>query len=134
MDPPPSRPSDELAPDPYRALLYRRVLGGDPACAQLWFDPRVLERYRQQSGARVIRTNTAGRVSGPGGWSLDFGIADQDRVIHASAGDLGQRLPPSERQHWLDHALSLPLSRNFITMRLGSGGCIDDGELRDWFG
>lgn len=117
---------------PQRATLYQKVLGGDYGAAQIWFDQQVLDRYRSQNGSRVIRTNTAGRVRATAGWALDFGIADQDRLIHATAADLAQRLPASERGHWLDHLISPAASRNFLTMRLGAGGCIDDGELRPW--
>ncbi|MBI4494942.1 MAG: hypothetical protein HY690_19385 [Chloroflexi bacterium] len=121
----------EQVHDPQRMVLYLRVLGGDLGAAQLWFDQRVLDRYRAQPGFRVMRTNTAGRVRAPAGWSLDFGIAADDRLIHASAADLAQRLPPSERQHWLSYLATLPLSRNFLTMRLSGGvSCIDDGEVR----
>jgi hypothetical protein len=120
------------AADPQRAALYLRVLGGDLGLAQIWFDQHVLDRYRGQSGWRVIRTNSAGRVRSPAGWSLDFGIADKDRLIHASAADVSERLPGTERQHWAQHAVTPPVSRNFLTMRLVAGSCIDDGEVRDW--
>jgi hypothetical protein len=122
------------APEPQRAALYLKVLGGDYGAAQLWFDQSVLDRYRAQAGARVIRTNTAGRVQAAAGWALDFGIADQDRLIHATAADLAQRLPASERGHWIDHLVSPSTSRNFLTMRLGAGSCIDDGDVRPWHG
>ena len=108
------------------------MLGGDLGAAQIWFDQRVLDRYRGQQGFRVMRTNTAGRVRSPAGWTIDFGIADEDQLIHASAADLAQRLPPPERQHWVEYVATLPLSRNFVTMRLGAHSCVDDGELRDW--
>ena len=118
---------------PQRAVLYQNVLGGDLGAAQLWFDQRVLDRYRGQAGFRVIRTDTAGRVRAPAGWSLDFGIADDDRLIHASLAELAQRLPPPERQHWVAHLVTPPVSRVFLTMRLSGGvTCIDDGEIRDW--
>jgi hypothetical protein len=120
---------------PQRAVLYLRVLGGDSGASQIWFDQRVLDRYRGREGFRVIRTDTAGRVRAPAGWSLDFGISDGDRLIHASAADLAQRVPGSERQHWIGYLVTLPVSRTFLTMRLGgAGSCIDDGELRDWPG
>lgn len=119
-------------PEAQTVALYVRVLGGDLGATQLWFDQHVLDRYREQTGGRVIRTDTAGRVSSPAGWSLDFGIADGDRVIHASAADLGQRLPAGERQHWASHLVTPPVSRNFVTMRLGGAACIDDGDLRRW--
>src|ERR687886_2306725 len=89
--------------DPQRAALYLRVLGGDLGAAQLWFDQRVLDRYRAQPGWRVMRTNTVGRVRSPDGWSLDFGIADGDRLVHASASDLGQRLPATQPRHLAQH-------------------------------
>jgi hypothetical protein len=118
--------------DPQRAALYLRVLGGSLGAAQLWFDQRVLDRYRALPGWRVMRTNTVGRVRSPDSWSLDFGIADGDHVIHSSADELTQRLPTGERQHWAQHIVTPPVSRTFLTMRLAPGSCIDDGELRDF--
>jgi hypothetical protein len=127
-------PSQESATQPQVALLYRRVLGGDTGLAQVWFSSGVLDRYRSQSGYRVLRTNSAGRIRAPGGWTLDFGIADDDRLIHVSAADLAQRLPPAERQHWLGAIFAPPVSGTFLVMRLGTGHCIDDGEVREWPG
>jgi hypothetical protein len=118
--------------DPQRTALYLRVLGGDLGAAQVWFAQHVLDRYRAQPGWRVMRTNTVGRVKSPDGWSLDFGIADGDQVIHASTADLTQRLPASERAHWAQHVVTPEVSRTFITMRLAPGSCIDDGDLRDF--
>ena len=118
--------------DPQRAALYLRVLGGDLGQAQLWFDRAVLERYRALPGWRVMRTDTVGRLQSPEGWSLDFGIAQGDQLLHASAVDLNQRLPATERQHWAQHSVTPEVSRTFLTMRLAPGSCIDDGELRDF--
>ena len=118
--------------DPQRAALYLRVLGGDFGAAQVWFDQRVLDRYRALDGWRVMRTNTVGRLRAPEGWSLDFGIADGDELLHTSASEIAQRLPAGERQHWAQHVATPAVSRNFVTMRLAPGSCIDDGELRDW--
>ena len=118
--------------DPQRVALYLRVVGGDFGTAQLWFDQRVLDRYRAQPGWRVMRTNTVGRVRSPEGWSLDFGIADGDALVHTSASELSQRLPATERQHWAQHLVTPEVSRNFLTMRLAPGSCIDDGDLRDF--
>jgi hypothetical protein len=118
--------------DPQRVALYLRVLGGDLGAAQVWFDQRVLDRYRALSGWRVMRTNTVGRVKSPEGWSLDFGIAEGDGIVHTSLVDLGQRLPVGERQHWSQHLITPAVSRAFLTMRLAPGSCIDDGDLRDW--
>ncbi len=118
--------------DAQRAALYLRVLGGDLGQAQLWFDRAVLDRYRALPGWRVMRTNTVGRVRSPEGWSLDFGIAEGERLIHTSAAELSQRLPTTERQHWAQHTVTPAVSRTFLTMRLAPGSCIDDGELRDF--
>ena len=114
------------------SALILRVLGGDFGAAHLWFDQRVLDRYRAQAGWRVMRTNTVGRIKSAEGWALDFGIADGDRLIHTSASELSQRLPAPERQHWAQHVITPVASRNFLTMRLAPGSCIDDGDLRDW--
>jgi hypothetical protein len=118
--------------DPLRAALFLRVLNGDLGAAHLWFDQRVLDVYRHKPGWRVMRTNTVGRVRSPEGWSLDFGIAEGDNLIHSSITDLTQRLPAAERQHWAQHVVTPNVSRNFVTMRLAPGSCIDDGDLRDW--
>jgi hypothetical protein len=121
---------DEFAPQ--RMLLYRRVLAGELGLAPVWFDVSVLDRYWELPGHRVIRSNSAGRVQAPAGWSLDFGIAADDQILHTTIDDLTQRLPESERAHWLGHLASLPLSGVFLTMRLVKGTCIDDGEIRRW--
>jgi hypothetical protein len=118
--------------DPQRAALVVRVLGGDLAALQIWFDQRVLDRYRELSGWRVMRTNTVGRLRSPEGWSLDFGIGEGEAVVHTSVAELSQRLPASERQHWAQHVVTPPVSRNFLMMRMAPGSCIDDGDLRDW--
>ena len=118
--------------DPQRVALYLRVFGGDLGAAQLWFDQHVLDRYRALSGWRVMRTNSVGRVQAPGGWSLDFGVVDGDELLHTSAAELSQRLPANERQHWAQHLVTPGVSRNFVTMRLAPGSCIDDGDLHDW--
>lgn len=118
--------------DPQLAALYVRVLGGDFGAAQLWFDQRVLDRYRAMPGWRVMRTNTVGRVRSPEGWQLDFGIADDDQMVHISVADLAQRLPASERAHWSQHLAAQPVSRNYLTIRMAPGSCFDDGDLRDF--
>ena len=118
--------------DPQRVALYLRVLGGDLGIAQLWFDQRVLDRYRVLAGWRVMRTNSVGRVRSADGWQLDFGIADDDRLVHTSQVDLTQRLPASERSHWAQHLVTPAVSRTYLTMQLAPGSCIDDGDLRDF--
>jgi hypothetical protein len=79
-----------------------------------------------------MRTNSVGRLRSPEGWSLDFGIPPDETLIHTTLAELSQRLPASEREHWLQHVVLPAVSRNFVTMRLAPGSCIDDGDLRDW--
>lgn len=125
-------PARRVAEGAYVAELYKRVLGGEYAQAQVWFDQHVLDRYREQEGARVIRTNSAGRVRAPAGWSLDFGISGDDRLIHAPVSDVGQRVPEGERGHWLQHLVMPATSETFVLMRLFGAACMDDGDLRGW--
>lgn len=114
-------------------VLYRRALmNRDPALVQLTFDQAVLDRYRSDASYRVMRTNSAGRVARTGGWSLDFGIGEDDGVIHASWQALTERLPDSERDHWAGCASGPHLSHNFVRMQLSPGSCFDDGDLRSW--
>ena len=118
-------------------LLHARLLGGASQLAQLWFDAAVLEKYRG-AGGRVLRTNTMGRLK-LASWSLDFGIVDQDEaarrsgaVIHVSLGEAQTRIPDGERGHWAAHAITPPLSANYVAVQLTHGTCVDDGDLRDW--
>ena len=85
---------------------------------------------RWPAGASCAPTRV-GRLKSPEGWQLDFGIADADGLLHASVTDLAQRLPAAEREHWAQHLVTPAISRNFLTMRLVPGSCIDDGDLRD---
>lgn len=125
-------PPGAPAANPQLALLYGRILAGDVGLTQVWFHAAVLDKYRAQAGVRVLRSNSAGRVRTQGGWNLDFGIADDDKLIHASAADLAQRLPAAERKHWLGYVFAPPVSGTFLVMRLGAGHCMDDGDIRDW--
>jgi len=120
-------------PDPYVLLLYRRVLTGpSPLLAQISFDVAVLERYLGRPGVTLKRSDSMGRLQKQGGWSLDFGIAPDGTAIHLSLGDLLERLPPEEREHWVEHVAAPPLSQTYLKARLSPGACIDDGEVRDW--
>ena len=118
----------------YRILLRRAMANEDFSNVQLHFESAVLDRYRGAPGFSVIRTDTVGRVRKQGGWNLDFGIAGDDTLIHASAADLAQRLPPGERRHWLGYIMAPPTSGVFLVMRIGAGHCMDDGDTRDWPG
>jgi hypothetical protein len=115
-------------------VIYRRALPqGDPALLQLAFEAAVLDRYRGDAAYQVMRTNSAGRVRKQGGWSLDFGIAADDRFVHASWRSLTEQLPEAERDHWAAHAtVATALSDNFLRMQLSPMSCFDDGDLRNW--
>lgn len=98
----------------------------------LFFRASVLDRYRGREGFAVQRTDTAGRVRQAGGFSLDFGIAPGEALIHAPASEVAARLPESEREHWLAHLELLPHSRHFVRMRMNPASCFEDGEIRPW--
>ena len=115
-------------------VVYRRALtAGDPSLVQLSFDMALLDRYRQQRNFQIIRTNTAGRIRKEGGWSVDVGIAPDERTIHASWQMLAYAVPEDERGHWAQHAVQPSgYSDNFLRMQFSPGSCFDDGELRTW--
>jgi hypothetical protein len=115
----------------YRVLVRRALVAENPATLQLHFESGVLARYRDALGYRLIRTDTVGRVSKEGDWSLDFGITPDEALLHASYADLS-RLPEAEREHWASFATLLPASRMFLQMRLAPAACHDDGEVRPW--
>jgi hypothetical protein len=119
------------APSPYTMLAYRRALASrDSALVQLSFDPAVLDKYRSSTAFTLIRSDTAGRISKQGAWTLDVGIADA--TVHASLADILNNLPDEEREHWAMHVVTLALSEKFLQMRLSPGSCIDDGEPQPW--
>lgn len=115
-------------------LIARRSLAkGDPALVQLWFDAAVIDRYRGQPDFQVIRTESAGRVRKQGGWSIDVGIAPDERTVHASWQALAHALPEDEREHWAAYAAPASgISDNFLRMQLSPGSCFDDGDVRTW--
>ena len=115
----------------YRIGVRRALVSGDASSLQLFFEVAVLEKYRGVSGVSIVRTDTVGRVRKQGGWSVDFGIAPEEDMIHVPAASLFN-LPEAEREHWASHAVTLPASRMFLSMRLTPGSCFDDGELRQW--
>jgi len=118
--------------NPWAGILYSRALtAGDPSLVQIRFHAALLDRYRQR-GMEIKRTDTVGRIRKPGGWSLDFGIGPGELTIHCSFGDLVQKVPREELQHWAAHVAQSDLSESFCKMRLHPGTCIDDGPLRDW--
>lgn len=118
-----------------QAILRRVLQSGDGRALHLRFRAEVLDKYREHPSARLIRTATVGRISIPGSWSLDVGIAEDPGapvILHATLGDLLDRLPEHERDHWVEHLVPAPASVNFLQMRMAAGACIDDGEPRPW--
>jgi len=99
----------------------------------LCFDMAVLERYREGGRVSLMRTRNAGLLQSREGWRLDFGIVDEEALIHASAADVFS-LPQAERVHFAAHLRFPPLNERFLEMRLGGAGCIDDGEIESWDG
>ena len=114
-----------------RVVARRAFAGGDPSNLPLHFDVAVLDRYRGAGGFALHRTDTVGRLKKEGGWTMDFGIAPDETLIHASVGDV-LRLPDAEREHWSAFVVSPPVSRMFLQMRLAPGSCFDDGDFRPW--
>src|SRR3954466_2120792 len=88
----------------YRVAVRRALAAGDASGLQLHFDVAVLQRYIGAAGFSTIRTNTVGRVRKEGGWALDFGIAPDEKALHAVFGDIAS-LPEDERLHWASCAL-----------------------------
>jgi hypothetical protein len=115
----------------YRVALRRALAAEDPSQIELHFDVAVLDRYLEGAGFSIIRTDTVGRVRKQGGWSLDFGVAPDEDMVHVTYAQL-LTLPEAEREHFAGHARLLPASRMFIQMRIAPGACFDDGEVRPW--
>ncbi len=120
--------------DPRTAALafayYRRLLAGDEVGrGHLHFQVAVLDRYLE-AATSVMRSDTVGRVKAPS-WSLDFGLAPGEGLLHAVTADLA-RLPEAERDHWLHHLWATQFSANYLAMLLHPGSCIEDGDTRVW--
>jgi hypothetical protein len=99
-----------------------------PELAQLVFRVAVLDKYLE-NGTPIQRTETVGRVKAAN-WSLDFGIAPDEKTVHTSVSLLS-RVPESERAHWLSHSDESNFSLNFLKMQSGHS-CVDDGGFRAW--
>lgn len=118
-----------------QVLLRRALASGDGLSLPLRFSADVVAKYRSIEGAQVIRTRTVGRVAIRGRWSLDMGIVDDapgGPEVQVTVGDLVQRLPERERDHWIAHLVAEPASENFLQMKMATNACIDDGETADW--
>ena len=111
------------------AATFTKKVFADAGLAQVVFRAQVLDAYLEK-GVKVSRTRSVGRVKAAS-WSLDFGIAPDEQTIHVAAQTLAQKLPESERAHWLQFADASHFSENFLKMQ-ASHACIDDGDLRAW--
>ena len=101
-----------------------------PELAQISFEVAVLDKYLGQSDTKVSRTRTVGRVKAAT-WAVDFGVAPDERTLHVTLGQLIQKLPEKEQDHWFSHVDDKRFSENYLKMQ-GSHACIDDGNLRAW--
>ncbi len=109
---------------------FTKKVVASPDLAQITFDAAVLDAYLAKPDTKVSRTRTVGRVKAPT-WTLDFGIAPDEKTIHVTLSNLIQKLPEKERDHWFSHADTSRFSENFLKMQ-SSHACIDDGNLRAW--
>ena len=112
------------------ASAFTKKVLAKPDLAQVSFNVSVLDKYLEQPGTNVSRTDTVGRVK-TATWSLDFGIAPGEATIHTSVALLSQKLPEAEREHWLSHVSDDRFSQNFLKMQ-SAHSCVDDGGYRAW--
>jgi hypothetical protein len=115
-----------------RALVERVLTQCEYGLIPLRFHAEVVDRYRENPHARLLRTRSVGRIAVPGGWSLDVGIGPGEGEVEVFVQDLAERLPAAEREHWIDHLVAIPININFTRMRFTPAACIDDGELERW--
>ena len=101
-----------------------------PELAQISFATSVLDKYLSQNDTKVTRTHTVGRVK-TATWSVDFGIAPDEKTIHLTLSQIIQKLPENEHAHWFASAHAHHFSENYLKMQ-SSHACIDDGNLRAW--
>ncbi len=115
----------------WKRTVARAVSSGDASALPVHFTASVLKRYVEQ-GAKILRSDTVGRMMQPGKAVIDFGIVEDDTVIHLRFGDIATLIPEPEREHWLGHLVPPTASRPYLQMTLQPGSCHDDGELREW--
>lgn len=111
------------------STFYKKALA-NAEMAQVVFRVAVLEKYQQSADSRVTRTNSVGRVKGAS-WTMDFGIAPDEKTVHVPLSALKARLPEKEVEHWLSFVDDSCFSENFLKMQ-SSHACIDDGGYREW--
>lgn len=120
------------SPDVVRTYVEKALVEKDAGALPLVVSMAALERYRE-AGYTLMRTRSAGRVQSPDGWRLDFGIVDEDGVIHAAVRDV-LKLPRKERIHLAQHVIDVPLNARYLKLQLGQGGCVDEGDIIAWDG
>ena len=116
----------------YRRALARALESGDAGALPLFFRAQVLIAPLEASGAQLLRTDTIGRLLAPGKPTLDFGLVDQDRLLHLRFRDLTELVPERDRDHWLAHLVAPPHSRVLLQMQAHPGSCHEDGPIREW--
>ncbi|PZC43194.1 MAG: hypothetical protein DK306_002153 [Chloroflexi bacterium] len=116
----------------YRRALARALESGDAGALPIFFRAQVLIALLQRQGAKLLRTDTIGRLLAPGKPTLDFGLVDQDRLLHLRFRDLAELVPERDREHWLAHLVAPPHSRVLLQMQAHPGSCHDDGPIREW--
>lgn len=109
---------------------FTKKLLQKPELAQVSFKVEVLDKYLASDDYKVSRTRTVGRVKAAT-WSVDFGIAPDEKLIHVTLSQLMQKLPEKEAPHWFEQADGSHFSENYLKMQ-GGHACIDDGNLRPW--
>jgi hypothetical protein len=109
--------------------FYTKVLS-QHGLAQVVINIDVLQKYLEQNDVSVKRTDTVGRVKAAT-WSVDFGIAPDEKTVHVTLNDFSNKIPEKEKSHWLENILASNFSENFLKMQ-GGHSCVDDGGLREW--
>ncbi len=119
--------------DLLRLTQQRALKQENPALLQVGFEVAVLDRYRNDAGCEVMRTDTVGRVRKQSAFTVDFGIAPGEEILHASWQSLTAAMPETERAHWAAHtAPVVAYSEMYLRMQLSPNSCFDDGDLRAW--
>lgn len=114
-----------------KQLFSKALKDGQLEKLPIYLDASVLDSYKEKDDYKIIRTDTSGRISKTGGWSLDFGISHDDAILQVTAESFVHRIPDKEKEQWLAHLVSLPTSQNFIKGVIRPG-CLDDGAIRSW--
>lgn len=108
---------------------FAKKVVSQPGLGQISFLVAVLEPYLASPDAKISRTDSVGRLK-TASWTLDFGIAPDEKTIHLSQSTFAL-LPEKEREKWFAFAEGARFSENFLKMQ-SSHACIDDGNLRAW--